>query len=145
MKLTEHQAEACQALLKALSVTDNHESNWMEDVDVKFFDHDQDDFQSEELFDNPDDEVNDNACSLFSDDTPFLLTPNPAGELAENTIQKCLLELLLSLFTHLPTGREDKFWSPILRFIVLYSIKKDGRWLDARQITQVFAALLFCG
>src|SRR5208283_1316246 len=63
----------------------------------------------------------------------------------DNPIQRCVLQLLITLYTHLPTGRDDKFYSPILRFIVLSSLKKCGRWLPARQITQTFSALLFCG
>lgn len=63
----------------------------------------------------------------------------------ENAVQRCILDLLISLFTHLPAGADDKFYSPILRFLVLFSIKKHGQWLSGRRITQLFASLLFCG
>lgn len=63
----------------------------------------------------------------------------------ENSAQRCILDLLVSLFTHLPSGTDDKFYSPIIRFLVLFSFKKNGQWLPGRRISQVFAALLFCG
>lgn len=63
----------------------------------------------------------------------------------ENPVQRCLLDLLISLFTHLPSGPDDKFYSPIYRFLVLFSLKKNGEWLAGRRITQLFSALLFCG
>jgi hypothetical protein len=62
-----------------------------------------------------------------------------------NHLQRCILNLLVELFSHLPSGTDDKFYSPIMRFIVLYSFKRNGKWLSGRRITQLFAALLFCG
>lgn len=67
------------------------------------------------------------------------------SDLTENRVQRCVLDLLVSLFTHLPSGSDDKFYSPILRFVVLSSLRKNGQWLAGRRITQLFAALLFCG
>ena len=64
--------------------------------------------------------------------------------IAQNSVQSCNLNLLVSLFTHLPSSTDDKFYSPIIRFHVLHSLQ-NGQWLPGRRITQVFAALLFCG
>lgn len=63
----------------------------------------------------------------------------------ENSVQQCVLDLLISLFTHLPSGSDNKFYSPIQQFLVLFSLKANGQWLTGRRITQLFAALLFCG
>ena len=63
----------------------------------------------------------------------------------ENSVQQCVLDLLISLFTHLPSGSDNKFYSPIQRFLILFSLKANGQWLTGRRITQLFAALLFCG
>lgn len=73
------------------------------------------------------------------------LEGQPAGDLFENPVQRCVLDLLASLFSHLPSGTDDKFYSPIIRFLVLFSLKKNGQWRSGRRITQLFAALLFCG
>jgi hypothetical protein len=146
MKLTRRQSDACQTLLNVVGTNDGGQ-NWAEQVELEFFHgiDDNDDPVLDETLDDPDDEENDdNALRLFYDE-PFPIRPEVSDKIAENTIQTNLLELLLSFYTHLPTGAEDKFWSPIVRFIVLYSIKRDGGWLNGRQITQIFAALLFCG
>ena len=66
-------------------------------------------------------------------------------DFVEGPVQRCVLDLLVSLFTHLPSGADDKFYSPIFRFLILYSLKKNGEWLAGRRITQLFAVLLFCG
>jgi hypothetical protein len=65
--------------------------------------------------------------------------------IVENPTQRYILELLVALFTHLPSGTDVKFYSPINRFLVLSSLKGNGQWLPGRRITQTFAALLFCG
>ena len=40
--------------------------------------------------------------------------------LVENPVQRCVLDLLISLFTHLPSGADGKFYTPIYRFLVLF-------------------------
>lgn len=65
--------------------------------------------------------------------------------IVENSTQRYILDLLVALFTHLPSGEDDKFYSPIHRFLVLSSLKGNGQWLPGRRITQTFAALLFGG
>jgi hypothetical protein len=148
MNLTKRQSDACHALLEALALDKSSGLSWMEELEAEFVDYDiqgQDDLVLDEPLDDPDEDVEEDIRSLFCDDVPFHSNVDPDEKIAENRIQACLLELLISLYTHLPTGREDKFWSPILRFVVIFSLKKDGKWLNANQITQIFAALLFCG
>jgi hypothetical protein len=146
MVLTRAQADACQALLDVLYV---QERETRVDPEEDFLEGGTDDWgnlEDDEMPpDDPDDEIHHDGRSFFEDDTPF--APDLVGdnEIAANPIQAGLLRVLVSLFTHLPSGRDDKFWSPVIRFIVLYSIQKNGKWLPARLITQIFAALLFCG
>lgn len=67
------------------------------------------------------------------------------NQIAENPVQTCILELLIALYCQLPTGTDDKFFSPILRFAVLFSLKRSGQWLPPSRITHILAVLLFCG
>ena len=64
---------------------------------------------------------------------------------ADTPLQARILELLSTLDTHLPLGAEDKFYSPVLRLLVLLSRKKSDQWALPRRITQFIAILLFCG
>jgi hypothetical protein len=66
-------------------------------------------------------------------------------QITENVLQAHILDLLISLYTQLPTGKDDKFFSPIVRFAVLASLQSSGAWLPPRRITQLLAILLFCG
>jgi hypothetical protein len=146
MELTKDQADACQELLDILRSRGQewsmeHESDFCEDGVDEWGDIDAMGVPSE----NTDDDIHDDIHSLFNDDSPMSLDLPTADEIATNPIQASLLRLLLSLFTHLPTGRDDKFWSPIIRVIILCSVGKKGKWLAPRQISQIFAALLFCG
>jgi hypothetical protein len=83
------------------------------------------------------------------EDGEFSSTDEPAAtvqrQIADNPIQARILDLLISLYTHLPTGRDDKFFSPIIRFAVLSSLQRTGQWLPPRRITRILAVLLFCG
>jgi hypothetical protein len=148
MALMEEQSDAPQALLEVLLKQYNYGSGGPDKYEADLSSHDIDDRDhlndQDEPLDDPDGEVHDDV-PLFNNDHPLSPIPEAIEEIEKTPVQARLLELLLSLYTHLPSGRDDKFWSPIIRFIVLYSIKKDGRWLPARQITQIFAALLFCG
>jgi hypothetical protein len=151
MSLTKRQSDACQALLDALLAENNRvpmaTANAPAEVDMYLHEAaDQDDsYDMEELLDDPEDEVYQDTTSLFSDDSPLFSGPTPTEKIAETPIQEALLELLFALYTHLPTGGDDKFWSPILRFIILSSVMKEGQWLPRNRITQIFSALLFCG
>lgn len=57
----------------------------------------------------------------------------------------CLLELLSTLFMQLPKAEDDKFSSPIIRFLVLDSYQRNGSWLPSRRITEIISNLAFCG
>src|SRR5262249_510949 len=81
----------------------------------------------------------------LEDDSPLTSNHDEPVVVATNSIQERLLDVFLSLYTHLPTGRTDQFYSPIVRFIILHSLMKDGSWIPARRITHVISALLFSG
>jgi hypothetical protein len=65
--------------------------------------------------------------------------------LIQNSIQDHILNILILLFTHLPSGRDNKFYSPVYQFLILFLVKENRKWLAGHQITQLFVALLFCG
>lgn len=56
-----------------------------------------------------------------------------------------LLEFLSHIFTHLPATNDNKFYSPIIRFLILESYRCNGDWLPSRRITEIISALTFCG
>jgi hypothetical protein len=58
---------------------------------------------------------------------------------------RLLLNLLSSLFTQLPTAEDNKFYTPILRFLILESLSSQGHWLPPRRITEAISTLTFCG
>jgi len=135
MKLTASQEEACQRLKDFVT---EHQNDFKDDprlvVDrdacTEFDDDEIDDLDDEEY------ESLEGSMAESMETLPYIAT---------TAIQRHILSLLVSLFTHLPLGGDDKFYSPIFRFLVLYSLKKDGQWLAGRRITQLFSALLFCG
>ena len=65
-------------------------------------------------------------------------------EFVKGPVQHWVLDLLVSLFMHLPSGADNKLYSPILQFLILCLLKKIGEWLAGHRITQLFTALLFC-
>jgi hypothetical protein len=147
MPLTTVQHEASQGLLDDL---DSPEILGCSDAGNLFHNlqHDEveDTWPDQDLVMDPDDDILEDSNTLLEDEDSFLAAN--AGEsrsLTANAIQKSILQLLLSLYTHLPTQHDGKFYSPILRFIVLMSLKKDGTWLLSRQITQIMSVLLFTG
>jgi hypothetical protein len=132
MELTSEQKQACQKLKDALVAMPANDV--LDDIE---FDNDAfDDIKLEpEDFDDEDEGLE----LEKNDDMEMQAT------LVESPVQQCVLNLLISLFTHLPSGADGKFYTPIYRFLVLFSLKKNGQWLAGRRITQLFAALLFCG
>lgn len=136
MELTPEQKEGCQRLkdiLVELRASDIQEVIGPEDGG----------FSDDELEDLEDSEGEDECLEL--DEGKSTETQSSPPNLVENSVQRCILDLLVTLFTHLPSGSDDKFYSPIHRFLVLFSLKANGQWLAGRRITQLFAALLFCG
>ena len=137
MTLTPAQQQACQALNDVLGrhrAAEVEDDMWsFIDGDMRIeFDDDEVDLDDEE-FDDGDVDVHNQGSVVSSLD------------FVDGPVQRCLLDLLISLFTHLPSGSDDKFYSPIVRFLIIYSLKRNGEWLAGRRITQLFAALLFCG
>jgi hypothetical protein len=137
MELTPEQKQACQNLKDVLAeIPENDVEDGIE------FDYDAlDDIELEpEDFDDEDEGGDEGELELErGSGMERQLT------LIENPVQRCVLDLLVSLFTHLPSGTDGKFYTPIYRFLVLFSLKKSGQWLAGRRITQLFAAVLFCG
>ena len=137
MKLSPSQKQACQALQDVLvglpQTSEADDDLWsLMDGDASAL------FEDDEL-DSLDDEEYEDFDENQHEDMRL------QTDLVDNPVQRCVLDLLVSLFTHLPSGLDDKFYSPIFRFVTLFSLKKNGQWLAGRRITQVFAALLFCG
>ena len=133
MKLTPSQDEACRLLKEALAEPSSGSKDEMFtflDVDVELDENELDDEDDEEYENLEEDERE------IEDVLPNFL---------HNPLQRCILNLLVELFSHLPSGTDDKFYSPVIRFLVLYSCKPNGQWLSGCRITQLFAALLFCG
>ena len=147
MQLTFSQRDASRALLAALDA--DKASSGLPDngdalLDVARDDMEEDWLEQEPMVDS-DEEVYEDDHSPPEEDEPFI--PEHGAQLTSsaNALQTCILDILISLYTHLPSGRDDKFYSPILRFIVLFTLRKDGKFLPARQITQIISALLFTG
>jgi hypothetical protein len=133
MDLTPSQVKACQSLQEALTgPPSGFEDNAcvFQDADVESDDNELEDLDDEE-YEKLDENMQESEEVL--------------PDFIHNPLQRCILRLLVELFSHLPTGADDKFYSPVIRFLVLYSFKRNGQWLSGRRITQLFSALLFCG
>jgi hypothetical protein len=140
MTLTLAQQEACRALKDALGA---HSATEVEVEDDMWLSMDADmrvEFEDGEVPDLDDEEYDEG--DLDDHDLGSVVS---RLDFVDGPVQRCVLDLLISLFTHLPKGPDDKFYSPIHRFLILHSLKKNGEWLAGRRITQLFAALLFCG
>ena len=143
MSLTDAQRSACMSLDDALqcsrsgssvdteSSDPTNEQDWYSCLEVT----------SDEREDSDVEEYEDGNTSLTDEPAP----PPAHRQIANSPLQFRILNLLISLFTQLPTGNDDKFFSPILRFAVLASLQSSGKWLPPRQITHPLAVLLFCG
>ena len=135
MELTPGQKEACKRLKDILvELPAGGVQEVIGPVDDLFNDNELENLEDEE----------DEEESLELEEGKSETRSNPSN-LVQNSVQQCILDLLTSLFTHLPSGSHNKFYSPIHRFLVLFSLKVNGQWLSGRRITQLFAALLFFG
>jgi hypothetical protein len=91
----------------------------------------------------------DDPGNLDPPSAPLPTHPNPTQPTKSSLpfceiIQPKLRALLLSLFSQLPTPLVNgRFFSPLLRYVVLASFGTDGKWSD--DTTQDLAALLFTG
>src|SRR5262249_41926844 len=91
-----------------------------------------------------DEECEDGECHL-ADESTAESVPSVRRQITDSATQAALLDLLVSLYTQLPIGGDDKFSSPVIRFTVLASLRQTGQWLSPRRITHLLAVLLFCG
>jgi hypothetical protein len=148
MDLTASQRQACQALndaLRSIRRSDEPldvpgEQDWHNSIEVAC-----DSLLDDEFEDESDDEESDNggipSTGLNDEPEPEL----PPRQIADSPMQAAILNLLIELYRQLPDGREDKFFSPIIRFAVIASLRPNGQWLPPRRITRLLAVLLFCG
>jgi hypothetical protein len=138
MKLTTAQEEACKELKNFLvgqhAVEAEGAESLVNDLGVDHIDHEDEDEDEEE--DNQE-------CDDLDQNIGEILDVPP--QLVQCPLERYILEILISLFSHLPSAHDDKFYSPVYRFLILFSLKANGEWLAGRRITQLFAALLFCG
>jgi hypothetical protein len=137
MKLTTAQEEACRRLGGVVS--EARRGYFEEDLWSLLESDAHGGPEGDEFAGGDDEEYED----LLEEEGDECAKPQPC--IVENSTQRYILDLLVALFTHLPSGMDDKFYSPIHRFLVLSSLKGNGQWLPGRRITQIFAALLFCG
>jgi len=150
MKLTRLQADACQALQEELTASSgslasgDDVTSQLDDVDWQSYLENCTDLSEDsddEMFEGEDVNLQEEEHMSFNNG----LQEVSWDFIAETPVQARILDLLIALYTHLPIGSDDKFFSPILRFLVLLSRKKTGQWALPRRITQFFAVLLFCG
>jgi hypothetical protein len=94
-------------------------------------DEDEEDENKDENRDENEDEEDDGNHTLLLD------------RLSE--VQRAMAELLFALFSQLPSGQPDKWFSPVLRFVPYLSRHHDGTYYPPGQITQIIAALTFIG
>jgi hypothetical protein len=141
MKLTPSQERACRELEGVYKESRVGDVEGDVEGDVwSLLDHDVQ--EDPGLEDSDDEDSDEDREDLVKEDDPGTMEMGLC--IAENSVQQCILDLLVSLFTHLPSGKDNKFYSPIFRFLVLFSYRPNGQWLPGRRISQVFAALLFC-
>lgn len=93
----------------------------------------------EDYEDDEDDSLGDNK---LEQEVPLVLS---GASVTQETAEQLLLNLLIALYTHLPSKDDSSLSSPLLRFIILSSYRRTGEWLQPRRITQFFSIILFCG
>jgi hypothetical protein len=144
MGLTNEQHRACESLNKVLHGSNvggkepnglDGEQDWYSCLEVA----------DENLLEEADDHEYENDEYYRAEEPIEEPAPTAQRQIADTATQAAILDLLVSLFTQLPTGKDDKFYSPIIRFTVLSSMRQSGQWLSLRQITHLLAVLLFCG
>ncbi|KAF9491147.1 hypothetical protein BDN71DRAFT_1434142 [Pleurotus eryngii] len=166
MALTHDQTQACKELQHATQAATDaslipciHQPSPRNDFAKELggeddFYHEDYDSLCDDLKD-PDDEVFDDNEAIYGEHDPGELDDGNApvvhpavasdGREPNLDLQSKILALLVSLYAHLPQGNDDKFYSPIVRFIILRSLKAGGLWLPARRITQLIVMTLFTG
>lgn len=100
----------------------------------------------------PDDEFHSDPANLDPPSDVLPCSPTPQGTKRRKApvfcpvIQPKLRQLLFELFTQLPGAEASgKFFSPLLRYVVISSIGPGGQWEPSGDITQRISPLLFAG
>jgi hypothetical protein len=143
MSLTEAQKKACLELIELLSLEENVLAA-ADDVSL-FVDGEALDEEKDDAWADDDEARLDMEENEKCDDNPVITSLPDLEALSGTPLQKAIASLLKALFTHLPDGGDDKFYTPITRFLVLSSMRRCGQWLSPKRITQTGTALLFCG
>jgi hypothetical protein len=73
------------------------------------------------------------------------LLPSPMSKYWCPPVQQLLHDLFISLYTQLPEGQDDRWFSPLLRYIPYRARRKDGTFIQSSEITQIIATLTFGG
>ncbi|KAJ7445561.1 hypothetical protein B0H11DRAFT_2249451 [Mycena galericulata] len=121
------------ALLHLLHSFRGHPNNNTPTEDYADTQREMDDDEDIELFDL-DEPPSENDPQATSDD------------LLSSALDQAIQRVVLALFRHEQTGQtHEKFFSPVLLFLVLSSIKSDGALILANSITQRIAHLTYCG
>ncbi|KDQ49260.1 hypothetical protein JAAARDRAFT_51811 [Jaapia argillacea MUCL 33604] len=58
-------------------------------------------------------------------------------------IHQAIDDLIYALVTHTTADPNNKYYTPIYRFLVLASMRRNKLWIPASQITQIISALIF--
>jgi len=145
MKLNDSQQRTCRLLHDMLSSSVNwgdakedsgdfsNDLDWYSSLELcnKFFNDTDGELDNEE-----EDPVTNNALLAEHRVETWL-----SSLIAENPIQACILDILVSLYTQLPTGHDDKLYSPILRFVVL---SLSERMVNGYPLVEPPICLLYC-
>jgi hypothetical protein len=135
MSLTVEQADACKLISDHLKQQPQlgHDEE-LQEADLEPAD------------DYEDDEDADEDSSLGHDILEQEVSSELSGaSVAQNTVEQLILNLLIALYTHLPSKDDSSLYSPLLRFIILSSYRRTGEWLQPGRITRLFSVILFCG
>ena len=133
MALTKAQSDECSGLLEHLKL-----------APVRARDMGADEPAGEPYIDEEEEdstEMDDEMTKNDSDIPPAVLS-----SLAEySKTDTHILDFLSSIFTQLPVVDEGKFYSPIVRFLILEAYQCRGQWLPPRHITEIISVLTFIG
>jgi hypothetical protein len=139
-------SKACQELLEAFKCVGDQETVGEEDELPPTLEQN---LEDEEFAEHNDQDDSDAPLHLPADST--YSTPYGGAETRNPPhfcpiIQPKLHNLLVQLYTQVPGSvSSGPFFNPLIRYLVLSSIEKQGKWSSSSAITQRIAALLFTG
>jgi hypothetical protein len=135
MKLTAEQHEYASTLKALLNI---------DVVQGEYTDLDEVDFEDDAIHDDSDPLDDDSPVEPHApaDPVPTSAVQDP---IKENEIQSAIFNLTCSLFTQKQGPNEDKFYSPVIRYLILSSVRSGAAWIKASQIRQTQSALLCAG